>query len=388
MFNNIINYLILISNNCIDSSKLTSSFRAYTNVSDLLIENCYFTRFSCFNQNGGIIYCEDKEAFLILKEVDFYICYTTGFGGAIYFDNQISGSGSNLNKVCADLCFSTTNTYAEQFGFFSPNNSTNSPNKFTQISISRCSNFSRGYCSILISLGNISINYLNSSNNYNLMTSGFHIYEHNNFQAIFCSIVKNVVTNRRLIQLDGGFNNTIKYSNFLNNTGSFDFGIISIIKLCSYLIENSYFLNNKDCLFYSTIGELFILNCFIDHKDLLLSGNVYLENSSLINLTETLNFLINSCFYNPTATPTASLHPTATLTASFNPTLIQTIQETIIPTKTIINTKNSIFTQNKFIIAVGSIFIIALLILVIGILLFKNNESNDESESIKAQQLI
>ena len=209
------------------------------NLSNIEINNCYFERTSMLQGNGGVIYCSEISCNLILKNSIFFYCFSLKFGGAIYFFCNFPNTKVEIINVCGNLCFSEI----YQFGYFLVQNNILSLNSINFLSISNCNNKQIGYSTFTLQYGNISFNNLNSSNNFNILNTGFDIHHSKLLNIIFCTIFNNNVKSYDCIRLEGGFNNSILYSNIIKNNSPRSFGVVSNF-FGNLEISNCIFFNN------------------------------------------------------------------------------------------------------------------------------------------------
>jgi len=73
--------------------------RSYYN-KNINISNCFFSRYSSYSGNGGVIYVSASSCSMNVNYSMFYNCVCSNNGGAIYFDS----SNSCLRMICANSC--------------------------------------------------------------------------------------------------------------------------------------------------------------------------------------------------------------------------------------------------------------------------------------------
>ena len=358
--------LIFLMRNIIECDNMPNKEIRFFNNTDFSIDSCFFTRNYVYIGSGGIIYCQNIQSRMILKDCIFLNCKCSESGGAIHFVGDKEGSQFNIYKTCASICSAPLH----QFAYISTYKT--SDNEFNFTSINKCNILNTGYYSLDIKNGKLKFSNLNSSKNNNLADSSISIIQTESLFGSFCTISDNnsssVVMNFNGINS----NNIITNFNIVNNDSPYkNSGVIYFVNSqCS--ISNSILLNNQDILFYveSGNGQVKIENCVIFHKSQVYQGNII--SFQVINqLTNT--FLINhfntySCNSNlsPENSPTReqSLQPT-----SFNPFI--TPSSSSLPS----NSSNStikIFT----IFIISTFFIIIFLILLTNSNLLKNMNFN------------
>ena len=272
LFSQIINF-----KNILDHFKYEISFS---------ISFCSFSRSIHYNGNdrpfyfsnggfGGIIYCYNVPSKMKIEDCFFFECFCTGMGGAIFFDCQQNGSGSNLKRICCNNCFTDSNYY--QFALVLVPNSIDSTNICDFVTISKCNNISNGFYSFHLYHGNISLKNCNSSNNLNKEYSGLALTSPFLCIGMFCSIMNNNVTSYRNLMLHSNNNNFFSFFNIIQNNSPENYGVITNWA-GSYFFNNSFFLDNYDFLFYLKMGNLNISNSYIFHDNFKIGNIVLLEN--------------------------------------------------------------------------------------------------------------
>jgi len=64
------------------------------------ISNCFFSRYSSYSGDGGVICVTASSCSMNINYSMFYNCVCSNWGGAIYF----SSSNSYLRMICANSC--------------------------------------------------------------------------------------------------------------------------------------------------------------------------------------------------------------------------------------------------------------------------------------------
>ena len=91
-------FLYFISSNCEDSYGLSSVQTLYSLNNNIFLNNCFFSRISRFNGNGGIVSVSNINFKMSIIESVFYLCNSTQRGGSIYYYCETTYSESILKK--------------------------------------------------------------------------------------------------------------------------------------------------------------------------------------------------------------------------------------------------------------------------------------------------
>jgi len=105
------------------------------------ISNCFFSRYSSYSGNGGVICVNVGSYSMNVNYSMFYNCVCSSHGGAIYF----SSSNSYLRMICANRC-SCGVSYSGHFAYLSASQ----VNQVEYLSVSNCSHTTSGYYTIWI----------------------------------------------------------------------------------------------------------------------------------------------------------------------------------------------------------------------------------------------
>ena len=255
----------------------------------------YFFSFSIFSgltsNKGGAVYFfflyYDSSIFLF-EYSSFYKCFASEIGGAIYIHNTINYDYYRgfliFDKVVAIECKSSIS------GQFIEIDSTQYLNFFFNNSIVSGSDATSGNqispFSIIGSITNI--NNFNLSNHRVYYISGISLTHLNVFQMSFSILDNNKPVYSTLIQCNNQ-NNTIKYTNFLNNSSPNGYGIIvSNSPICN--IISSHFINNIGVHFYSFSQKIFVTDCTFSHN---FTNIVYGVHSLYLNSIKNQTISIN-----------------------------------------------------------------------------------------------
>ena len=243
---------------CQNTNDLPNNQRLYTNIiNEIIINNCYFSRFSLFQGNstdinspignsGGIIFVYDKSIHFLIFESIFFNCSATGFGGCIYLYCNLQNSTSNFKKICVNNCWS----YWYSFAFIGITNSINNLNSYNLLSINYCFNKNTISSRTLeIVWGNITVNNLNSTKNQCTYFSGLLIIWPSYSFCKFNLFFNNTVQENVCIYLNGNHSNFFEYNQLLFNNSPLKDGIIAIMGGL-YTFSNCLFKQNQNHLFY------------------------------------------------------------------------------------------------------------------------------------------
>jgi hypothetical protein len=119
----------------------SQTFTSRPTLSDtsVYISNCLFRSISSTSGNGGALFCNSATYFLV-EPSSFFSCKTSsGYGGAIYFEN-INNGQSVLYEVCGYDCYTTYTNPNYQFAFLRVYNTALSKNYVNYSSITRSVN--------------------------------------------------------------------------------------------------------------------------------------------------------------------------------------------------------------------------------------------------------
>ena len=280
------------NNTCINLNSFSENETGYFNISNsYLIENCYFERLNTFVERGGVFYFYNIFVDLIIKSTIFFSCSSLKHGGAIYLNSIDNKSSYQFFFSCAYECYS--HIY-HMFGYF--HLSGNSTNEINQLSLIKCYKENTNGNEIIFLVGSIqNVNFLNSSNHKVNSYSAFLTQNPLIFRGNFWTINNNTANSFPTIYLYLNYNNILKYINIVSN----NVGLNGIIyhKEGNYSFLNSVFYLNKGNLFFSTNGYLEIINCMINHNELILTGNGILITQYINLNNNTLQISHFSTYY-------------------------------------------------------------------------------------------
>jgi hypothetical protein len=103
--------------------------------SNIYVLNCLFRSITS-TSNGGALFCSSSVTYLLVESTSFFSCKTSGYAGAIYFDNQNNGQ-CVLHEVCGYDCYSTNGNHYQFVNIYVKNDIL-SKNYINYSSISRC----------------------------------------------------------------------------------------------------------------------------------------------------------------------------------------------------------------------------------------------------------
>jgi len=264
---------------CIDQYLISgrSSFSVETIAN---VFGCFFSRFSTFSGNGGVIFFETEAVSMNLYYSMFFNCSVTSKGGAIYFISE----KCNVSRVCSNKC--SANTY--QFAIFGATNS----NMIEYVSITSCSTLQDGYESFRVYKGTQSIKSINSSRNKVIWVSSM-VFSDGSSSFIFQSTFVNNSSSDCYCIYSSAISGIVRYINLIQNNSPSRYGVITV---WSGSAEYMYciFLNNTNRLFYINSGSISFLNSFLYHLDSF--GSASTLNNSVV-LTETFSQTFFSSYY-------------------------------------------------------------------------------------------
>jgi hypothetical protein len=224
-------------------------------VKSVYILNCLFRSITSTSGDGGALYCTSATYFLV-ESTSFFSCKTSsGFGGAIYFDNTNNGQ-SVLYEVCGyDCCITNANKY--QFAFIKVKNDASSKNYVNYSSILRCVNENSGTDHTLgIYYGNVYCSSFNFSMNK--------CY----YRLIYC----------KTLSASNSVTCSFSYSSFADNTATGHCCIWLRTEGANYEIKSCNILRNSQIVYPDSEGTI------------LTYGNLEIEDSCILENTATNTF--------------------------------------------------------------------------------------------------
>jgi len=220
------------------------------------ISNCFFSRYSSYSGNGGVIYVSASSYSMNVNYSMFYNCVCSNHGGAIYF----SSSNSSLRMICANSC-SASSWY--HFAILSASQ----VNQVEYLSVSNCSHTTSGYCSFCLSSGDQRVYNTNSSMNNAIQVSGIYGHSTSWCTSSYCTFSNNKVSDYSCIEFSftpGVI--SMSYANIVHNRSP-TFGVIHVygpFRVCNMMM-NCIFQNNQNTLFCVYEGCLSVSYSFISH---------------------------------------------------------------------------------------------------------------------------
>jgi len=337
---------------------------------DFYIVDCLFTVSKSYAGYGGIMFIDTTSSpcHLLIESTTFSQCSVGAFSsGAIYYSSY-SGS-SVLKKVCAYGCF-TGHGRSYQFGYFGLGKdyeykAESTINEVHDTSISRCSpsHSVDRHDPIILVHGAQTVDNMNSSYNNVRQNSGIRVWIPNTLKMTYCTFMKNNATHSVCLHLHSGFGNrTIGFINIVGNNSPSGFGVVYAQQaLGNFLIHDSIFFSNANCLFYLARGALRVANSRIMHSSgsTTISGSVSLQgnNASTTSTYDMSHFSTHLCFtwvWMPAQTPSITTLPPATPVS----TPIPTASPQITPDNTITLYKYGAYALSAvIIISIGYYFI-------------------------------
>jgi len=285
-------YILLSQFGCVNST--IGHGRSYKNC-NIDISGCLFMRSMTFNGYGGVIVVIGDEYRMIIGLSLFHNCYSTLQGGAIFF----SGSEAKLTKCCTYECHS-------QFNHFAFINSTKSI-YIDQISISRCWNTTIGWSCIYLLNGDQKLENFNCSMNHALSSSSVMIDNPLTFSSAFCLFSTNRASQGVCIHLNGK-TGVFTYSIIIWNNSPYEYGIVVVTNMGSYVLDKCIFANNNNTLFCLKNSNLQIINSFIYHYERFSEGNDCVLYNNSFTMAEIYSIVLkNECNpnnYNNLQSPT------------------------------------------------------------------------------------
>jgi len=198
MFSNLIANFVLRSR-CVN--EYIDQGRSFDDI-DIEISNCFFTRTSTYNGNGGVIYVNGGFLSMSVSDSVFINCIASNHGGSVYFIS----SKSFLRKICANSCSASVYHFSYLVSSLY--------NQIEYLSVSNCSYTTSGHHSICQDKGNQIVDHTNSSMNKAFQCAGILNWPPSSFISSYCTFSNNIVSHSVCIYY---FSNSgeISYSNFL-----------------------------------------------------------------------------------------------------------------------------------------------------------------------------
>ena len=298
-FSNMILKQFFLLFNCIITTNFSQTIRGYTNnFGDFKLQYCFFIRTTSFNSYGGVIYIYNVECNFSLYDSIFYNCSSSSYwredgGGAIYFRSELTNSNIYFQNICANRCWTISNSGWNQFCVLFIKNNINNKIQLISCSLTKCSPYiGHGYTTLLTYYGNQTILNFNSSFNYNLAYSGIWNRAPTKLRGLFYTLSNNTVSDFTCLLLSESSNdNIISNSNLINCNSPYS-GVVRLWNGGIFQLTNFIFLNNINTLFFvDTGGQLNIDNSFFNNfSSIIFVGSV--STSNFIN-TITKTFIIN-----------------------------------------------------------------------------------------------
>jgi len=228
------------------------------------ISNCFFSRYSSYSGNGGVIYVTVSSYLMNINYSMFYNCVCSQNAGAVY----ISSSNSCLRMICANKC-SCGDTYVCHFAYLQASQI----NQVEYLSISNCSHSTFGHYPIRLDSGNQSFDNTNISMNHASTVSGIWIYSPSSFISSHCTFSNNKVSNYVCIYLHSTSGTIyMSYANIVHNNSP-SIGVVYAWGVGSRKMMYCIFQNNQNTLFNLESGSLEVSHSFIDFLCIILYFN-------------------------------------------------------------------------------------------------------------------
>jgi len=239
-------------------SESISQGRSYVD-KNINISNCFFTRYSSYSGDGGVIYVNVGSYSMNVNYSIFYNCVCSDWGGAIYFFS----SNSYLRMICANSC-SCGATYTGHFAILSASQ----VNQVEYLSVSNCSHTTSGYYSIELYTGNQRVDNTNSSMNNAELVSGIDISSPSSFTSSHCTFSNNKVSHSICIHFYSTSGTiSMSYANIVHNNSPSQYnGVVYVNGAGSRKMMYCIFKNNENTLFCVHQGSLEVSHSFIDHS--------------------------------------------------------------------------------------------------------------------------
>jgi len=189
--------------------------RSYIDI-NINISNCFFSRYSQYDGDGGVIYVNGGDYSMNINYTMFNNCVSSSWGGGIYF----SSSNSCIRMLCANKC----SAFSFHFAFLKASQM----NQVEYLSVSNCSHTTSGYDPICLFTGNQGFDNSNSSMNNAIQGSGIHASSASSYTSSYCTFSNNKVSNSRCIYLysDSG-TISMSFTNIVHNNSP-SLGVITV----------------------------------------------------------------------------------------------------------------------------------------------------------------
>jgi len=279
------------------------------------ISNCFFSRYSSYSGNGGVIYVSASSCSMNVNYSIFYNCVCSNHGGAIFFYS----SSSYLRMICANRCSCGTSSGCH-FAYFVASQ----VNQVEYLSVSNCSHITSGWYSIILESGDQRVDNTNSSMNNAYVYSGIGISSPSSFTSSHCTFSNNNVSHSICIEFYSTSGTiSMSYDNIVhNNCPTSNFGVVEVSGEGSRKMMFCIFKNNQDTLFCVNQGSLEVSHSFIDHSGSF-STSTAVSTSNNNSFTNMITYQLQ--FFN-------SIHCNADIPLiqrSLEETLRETLKETV-----------------------------------------------------------
>jgi len=291
--------------------------RSYVN-NNFDISNCFFSRNSVYNGDGGVIFVEIDSYSMNINYSMFYNCVCSSWGGAIYFYS----TNSNIRMICANSCTAS----GFQFALLQASQL----NQVEYLSVSSCSHTTSDVYSTYLCTGNQRVDNTNSSMNNAKEGSGIDISSPSSFSSSHCAFSNNKVSDGICIGFySGQVTISMSYAIIVHNNSPSQYGVVYVEGEGSINMMYCIYQNNQDYLFCVSSGSLEVSHSFIYHSASLSTStevSTSNNNSFTYRITYQLQFF-NSLHCN-TDIPLIETTPLITLEKSPIRSLEETIRKT------------------------------------------------------------
>jgi len=227
--------------------------RSYVNKS-INISHCFFSRFSIYSGDGGVIYANGESYSMNINYSMFYNCVCSSCGGAIYFYS----SNSSLKMICAN----GNSAFSDHFAFIKAS-------QLIQVELLSLSNSSYSTShleSIFLFSNKLRVDNTNSSMNNAYQSSGIFFETQSTSTSSYCTFSNNNVSHGICIGFCPSLGIiSMSYANIVHNYSP-SLGIVSVFGPESTRMMYCIFQNNHDSLFCVNQGFLEVVHSFISHS--------------------------------------------------------------------------------------------------------------------------
>lgn len=271
MMKGIKNDIFISSNGCLyENIELGRSFFQINNID---ISNCFFSRMTIFNEDGGVILVSVESYSILVSLSMFYKCKCQKIGGAIFF----KAANAVLSMICANMCSALSE---DHFALFQATN----VNQMEYLSISSCSDSPNGIYPIRLYNGNQIIDKSNSSMNIAEERASIGISLPSSFSSSFCTFSDNYAS--KFISLYFHTNTgVLSFANIIHNNSPAKYSVVRVNG--KFTVHYCVLQRNLDTLFSVYSGTIAVSHCLISHSEFKPTG---INNSLTICQTYQIEF--------------------------------------------------------------------------------------------------